>query len=256
MSTHTSNRTASRLWGLGIAFLLVCAFYAVRLAILELHPDNIGGHKQDGTTERTVVVQAVRGQIYDRNGVPLVVNAYTYDLTLDYAVLPKDQIARNDAILKALLMLEGCGEVGKFATYDFPFEGYYPSYTYKTTVSDPVSDTYDTFLDVVDANGLRREAILRAEGEKHSEILVAEGHKEAAILKAAGEAEAIREVQQALADSLKMLNEAAPADSVLKLKAIEAMQKVADGQATKIIIPSEMQGLVGLANGIVEGAGK
>ena len=167
MSTHTSNRTASRLWGLGIAFLLVCAFYAVRLAILELHPDNIGGHKQDGTTERTVVVQAVRGQIYDRNGVPLVVNAYTYDLTLDYAVLPKDQIARNDAILKALLMLEACGEVGKFATYDFPFEGYYPSYTYKTTVSDPVSDTYDTFLDVVDANGLRREAILRIKSDQH-----------------------------------------------------------------------------------------
>ena len=87
-------------------------------------------------------------------------------------------------------------------------------------------------------------------------MLKAEAEKQSAILKAAGEAEAIREVQQALADSLKMLNEAAPNDSVLKLKAIEAMQKVADGQATKIIIPSEMQGLVGLANGIVEGAGK
>ena len=84
----------------------------------------------------------------------------------------------------------------------------------------------------------------------------AEAERQAAILKAEGEAEAIREVQQALADSLKMLNEAAPADAVLKLKAIEAMQRVADGQATKIIIPSEMQGLVGLANGIVEGAGK
>ena len=60
-------------------------------------------------------------------------------------------------------------------------------------------------------------------------------------------------MQQALADSLEMLNEKAPNDNVLKLKAIEAMQKVADGQATKIIIPSEMQGLVGLANGIVEG---
>ena len=74
-----------------------------------------------------------------------------------------------------------------------------------------------------------------------------------AILKAEGEAEAIRAVQQALADSLAMLNEKAPNDSVLKLKAIEAMQKIADGKATKIIIPSEMQGLVGLANGIVEG---
>ena len=106
------------------------------------------------------------------------------------------------------------------------------------------------------AEGEKEAAILRASAEKEAAILKAQAEKESAILKAAGEAEAIREVQQALADSLKMLNEASPADSVLKLKAIEAMQRVADGQATKIIIPSEMQGLVGLANGIVEGAGK
>ena len=106
------------------------------------------------------------------------------------------------------------------------------------------------------AEGEKEAAILRASAEKEAAILKAQAEKESAILKANGEAEAIREVQQALADSLKMLNDAAPADSVLKLKAIEAMQKVADGQATKIIIPSEMQGLVGLANGIVEGAGK
>ncbi|MBR5294339.1 MAG: SPFH/Band 7/PHB domain protein [Oscillospiraceae bacterium] len=106
------------------------------------------------------------------------------------------------------------------------------------------------------AEGEKEAAILRASAEKEAAILRAEAEKQAAILKAAGEAEAIREVQQALADSLEMLNKAAPADSVLKLKAIEAMQHVADGQATKIIIPSEMQGLVGLANGIVEGAGK
>ena len=106
------------------------------------------------------------------------------------------------------------------------------------------------------AEGEKEAAILRASAEKEAAILKAQAEKEAAILKASGEAEAIREVQQALADSLEMLNKAAPADSVLKLKAIEAMQHVADGQATKIIIPSEMQGLVGLANGIVEGAGK
>ena len=106
------------------------------------------------------------------------------------------------------------------------------------------------------AEGEKEAAILRASAEKEAAILKAEAEKQAAVLKAAGEAEAIREVQQALADSLKMLNDAAPNDSVLKLKAIEAMQRVADGQATKIIIPSEMQGLVGLANGIVEGAGK
>ena len=103
------------------------------------------------------------------------------------------------------------------------------------------------------AEGERESAILKADEEKQAAILRAEAEKQAAILKADGEAQAIRSVQQALADSLEMLNEKAPNDSVLRLKAIEAMQKVADGKATKIIIPSEMQGLVGLANGITEG---
>ena len=115
----------------------------------------------------------------------------------------------------------------------------------------------------------KREAVLRAEGQRQSQILVAEGEKEsmilradaakqAAILKAEGEkearimaaeaeAQAIMQVQTALADSLKLLNAAAPNDQVVKLKALEAMQKVADGKATKIIIPSELQGLAGLA---------
>ena len=106
---------------------------------------------------------------------------------------------------------------------------------------------------ILQAEGQKNSAILIAEGERESAILRADAEKQSAILKAEGEAEAIRAVQQALADSLEMLNKAAPNDSVLKLKAIEAMQKVADGKATKIIIPSEMQGLVGLANGITEG---
>ena len=115
----------------------------------------------------------------------------------------------------------------------------------------------------------RRESILQAEGAKQSQILVAEGEKQAAILKAdaakqaailqaegakearimaaEAEAQAILQVQQALADSLRLLNAAAPNDQVVKLKALEAMQKVADGKATKIIIPSELQGLAGLA---------
>ncbi len=106
---------------------------------------------------------------------------------------------------------------------------------------------------ILQAEGQKKSAILIAEGEKESAILRADAAKQAAILKAEGEAEAIRKVQQALADSLEMLNKSAPSDQVIKLKSIEAMQKVADGKATKIIIPSEMQGLVGLANGIVEG---
>ena len=105
---------------------------------------------------------------------------------------------------------------------------------------------------ILQAEGQKKSAILIAEGEKESAILRADAEKQAAILKAEGEAEAIRKVQQALADSLAMLNEKAPSDAVLKLKSIEAMQVVANGNATKIIIPSEMQGLVGMASGIVE----
>jgi regulator of protease activity HflC (stomatin/prohibitin superfamily) len=106
------------------------------------------------------------------------------------------------------------------------------------------------------AEGEKESAILRASAEKEAAILKAEAEKQAAILKADGEAQAILAVQKALADSLQLLNDKAPNDQVIKLKSIEAMEKIADGQATKIIIPSEMQGLVGMANGIVEGVKK
>ena len=109
----------------------------------------------------------------------------------------------------------------------------------------------------------RREAILRAEGEKKSAILTAEGEKEAAILRAdakkqaqileaQGEAEAILTVQRATAEGIKLINESAPTDPVIKIKALEAFAAAANGRATKIIIPSEIQGLAGLAEGIVE----
>ena len=113
----------------------------------------------------------------------------------------------------------------------------------------------------------RRDSILQAEGEKASKVLIAEGEKQSVLLQAdaakqakimAAEAEAqsILKVQQALADSMRMLNENAPNDQVIKLKALEALEKVADGKATKIIIPSEIQGLAGLAastKALVEG---
>ena len=109
----------------------------------------------------------------------------------------------------------------------------------------------------------RREAILTAEGEKQSKILVAEGEKESMVLRAEatrlakikeaeGEAEALLTVQKALADSIQMLNQAAPTDPIIRLKALEAFAKAADGKATKIIIPSEIQGLAGLAAGLKE----
>ncbi len=113
----------------------------------------------------------------------------------------------------------------------------------------------------------RREAILRAEGEKRAAILEAEGEKESAILRAdakkqqqileaEGEAEAILTVQRATAEGIKLINEAAPSDAVLRLKALEAFSAAADGKATKIIIPSEIQGLAGLAEGVVESVKK
>ena len=109
----------------------------------------------------------------------------------------------------------------------------------------------------------RREAILRAEGEKRAAILEAEGEKEAAILRAdakkqqqileaEGEAEAILKVQTATAEGIRRINEVAPSDAVIKLKAMEAFASAANGQATKIIIPSEIQSVAGLAAGLLE----
>ena len=105
---------------------------------------------------------------------------------------------------------------------------------------------------VTEAEGTKQSAILVAQGEKESTILRAEAKKEARIREAEGEAEAILAVQRALADSLRMLNEAAPSDRVIALKSLEAFQKAADGKATKIIIPSEIQSLAGLATSVKE----
>ena len=109
----------------------------------------------------------------------------------------------------------------------------------------------------------RREAILRAEGEKTAAILEAEGEKQSAILRAdakkqqqileaEGQAEAILKVQTATAEGIRLINESCPSEAVLKLKALEAFSAAADGKATKIIIPSEIQGIAGLASGIIE----
>ena len=105
---------------------------------------------------------------------------------------------------------------------------------------------------ILQAEGTKRSQILVAEGEKESAILRADAEKQSAILRAQGQAEAILAVQKATAEAMQMLNDACPNDQVIKLKALEAMQKVADGKATKIIIPSELQGLAGLATGLVE----
>ena len=127
----------------------------------------------------------------------------------------------------------------------------------------PPKDIQNAMEKQMRAERERRESILQAEGQKQSQILVAEGEKESRILRAdaekqarimaaEAEAEAILKVNQAMADSLKLLNEASPNDQVIKLKSLEAFQSAANGKATKIIIPSEIQGLAGLAAGVVE----
>ena len=127
----------------------------------------------------------------------------------------------------------------------------------------PPREIQDAMEKQMKAERERRARILDAEGEKRSQILVAEGLKESAILKAdavkeskireaEGEAQAILAVQQAYADALKMLNEAAPSDKVIALKSLESFQKIADGKATKIIIPSELQGIASLATTVKE----
>ena len=106
------------------------------------------------------------------------------------------------------------------------------------------------------AEGKKESAILEAEAEKEAAILRAEAKKEAMIREAEGQAQAIRAVQQANAEGIKFLNEANPNAGVLQLKSLEAFAKAADGQATKIIIPSEIQGVAGLAKSVMEVAGK
>ena len=138
----------------------------------------------------------------------------------------------------------------------------------------PPKEIQDSMEKQMKAERERREKILQAEGEKKSAILVAEGEKESAILRAEaekqsailradaakatkileaeGEAEAILTVQEATAKGIAMINEANPSESVIKIKALEAFEKAADGKATKIIIPSEIQGLAGLVSGVTE----
>ena len=127
----------------------------------------------------------------------------------------------------------------------------------------PPKDIQNAMEKQMRAERERREQILQAEGQKQSQILVAEGEKESRILRADGEkqarimeaeaeAAAILRVNEAMANSLKLLNESTPTDPVIRIKALEAFQAAANGKATKIIIPSEIQGLAGLAEGIVE----
>jgi regulator of protease activity HflC (stomatin/prohibitin superfamily) len=105
---------------------------------------------------------------------------------------------------------------------------------------------------ILRAEGEKRSAILVAEGERESQILKAEARKQAQILEATGQAEAILTVQRAVAEGIKLINEANPSDAFIKIRSLEAFTAAADGKATKIIIPSEIQAIAGLATGLKE----
>lgn len=170
-----SGRRVSRMMGLGIFFLICCLIYLVVFAVMELNRENIKGHAKDGTTERTVIVQAMRGQIYDRNGKPLVTNEYTYSLTVDYSVLPTEPHKRNEVLLKALEVLYTCGEGKCFMDYRYPFLGVYPDVMYSSVAEIKGSADYETLLEQFTTSGLRDRMIrgLKAEGMSTKEATAA-----------------------------------------------------------------------------------
>lgn len=174
MDHSQHRRRVGRIWILGVFFIACCLLAVVRLASLDLSPEHIRGHKPDGTTTRTEIVQAVRGQIYDRNGVPLVTNRYTYSLIMDYSVLPSDDEARNAAVVRALVMLESCGEGSRFCTYHYPFEGYYPDMTYTAAAVEPGTDEYKTLVTVFKNSGLRATLVQKIRADRGTTLSRAE----------------------------------------------------------------------------------
>ena len=161
MRFPTRNRRVVRLYALGVVFGLFCLVYIIRLAVLELNGNNIRGHRQDGTTTRTELVQAVRGEIYDRNGKALVTNHYRLDLTFDYSVLPSAQPARSQAILRALEILDACGERNRLCDTQYPLEGAYPNLVYSAAAETAGTSLNKTLLEVLETIGLRALAIQR-----------------------------------------------------------------------------------------------
>lgn len=167
MSSTPHRSRVSRLVVLGGAFLLICLVYLVIFGTMELSPENIGGHKQDGTTERTVIVQAMRGQIYDRNGKALVTNEYTYSLTVDNSVLPTDARQRNEALAQASGVLYGQGEGRLLQNNRYPFAGSFPNLTYTSEAQQEGSAVYNTLVSLIETSGLRTKTIRKIKAQEN-----------------------------------------------------------------------------------------
>ena len=159
MQIKIHNKRVARLVALGVFFAAVCLFYLIRLAVLELDSEHIAGNSDGGYDERTVIVQAVRGQIYDRNGKLLVGNEYTYDFTVDYSVFPTEASERNRTVWSMLTVIDEHSEADRLADHDYPFVGSYPGLGLSDEAKDPDSGVYDTLVKFYRQSGLRTDTI-------------------------------------------------------------------------------------------------
>ncbi len=172
---------------------------------------------------------------------------FTYDLELDQTLTSRDIINT-----KMRAILDEATDAWGIKVNRVELKNIIPPAAIQESMEKQMKAERERRESILVAEGKKQSAILVAEGEKESTVLRAEANRLAKIKEAAGEAEALLTVQKALADSLEMLNKAEPSDQVIRLKALEAFGRAADGKSTKIIIPSEIQSLAGLATGLVE----
>ena len=165
---YIHNKKVARIAALGAFFAVCCLVYIFRLGALELNSQNIKGHKSDGKTERTVIVQAQRGEIYDREGRLLVSNSYSYDLILDYSIFPKEELERNTVIIKALEALTAVKGYAGFEEARYPLIGQYPTLEYSDFAYDTSSSTYSSLLYFLEESGLWSDAVSRLRGDGYS----------------------------------------------------------------------------------------
>ena len=152
----TKNRTPFRIIGVSVLFVIICLIYIVRMVNIRINADP--EEKEKGTYIREEKILAVRGEIYDRNGVKLVSNSYSYDFVFDYEAMSADRYGRNVAILDAVNALINTGNENKRAESSFPFDGAYPNYTYSAEAKDTNSNIYYRLLKRIAGNELEDES--------------------------------------------------------------------------------------------------
>lgn len=171
---YVHNKKAARILALAVFFAVCCIVYVVRMGTLELSSENIGGHKTNGTTERTVILQAVRGQIYDREGRVLVSNSYTYDITIDYSVFPKEEDKRNDIIIGVLSAMTELRGYAGYTEERYPFVGEYPNLEYSEKAYDTQTNTYSSLVYFIEESPLRADGISKLRKEGYSRAAATE----------------------------------------------------------------------------------